>query len=305
VSLGRARSALLVLLAIAAPPAGSAGPAPAAPAVAPPAEAPASLADRLAWNPWERTRAGIRRLEKGDAAGAASALDTALRLRAGDPRAAFNAGTGRLAAGRPDAVAPLEQAARSAEGDLAPDAWYNLGNARLAAGNARGAVDAYVETLRRASGREDAKRNLELALRELERQRERQRADPREQQDRPQNDSARRDGNGSPDSQQRRESGAQQPPPPSPSNDSASRAGQQPGPSPRPQPETGAPETAGAAGASTAEGRSRLPDFRDQPDLDAEQAAALLQAVENLERQQRRERALERARQRRSEDEDW
>ena len=297
-----ARAALLALLAGAAPPAGGAGasrPAPGSPPPAPDAAreaGPPPLAERLAWNPWERTRAGIGRLEKGDAAGAATALDTAFRLRAGDPRAAFNAGTGRLAAGRPDAAAPLELAARSAGDDLAADAWYNLGNARLAGGDARGAASAFIETLRRASGRQDAKRNLELALRELARQQQQEQA-----RQRPQDADSRRqrepgDAQDRRDEKEGQQGGSSRPDGSAAPGDDSSPQGPRPDAASLPRPQPGAPQ---------GDRKTRLPDFADQPDLDAEQAAALLQAVENLERQQRRERALERARDRHAEDEDW
>ena len=56
---------------------------------------------------------------------------------------------------------------------LAPDgvgtkaaAHYNLGNARLAMGDASGAVQAYKQVLRAAPGNQEAKYNLEIALRE-------------------------------------------------------------------------------------------------------------------------------------------
>ncbi|MCB1009292.1 MAG: hypothetical protein KDB94_10395, partial [Acidobacteria bacterium] len=47
------------------------------------------------------------------------------------------------------------------------------------------------------------------------------------------------------------------------------------------------------------------PQFKDQEDMTAEQAAALLQAVEDLERQQRRERALDQARKKAKVEKDW
>jgi len=50
---------------------------------------------------------------------------------------------------------------------------------------------------------------------------------------------------------------------------------------------------------------SPLPDFEEQPDMTAEQAAAILEAVENLEREQRRKEAQERARESRTGERDW
>ncbi len=166
-----ALSALAAFGAAAPPP----PPAPAGAATATSSlPSPAPLADRLGWNARERTATGIGRLAAQQAEGAAAALDTALALRPEDPLAAYNAGSGRLAAGRPDAIEPLARAAEAAAvaGDhgLAADAAYNLGNALYAAGDARGAIDAYRRALRSASDRADAKHNLELALRLLEEQ---------------------------------------------------------------------------------------------------------------------------------------
>jgi hypothetical protein len=48
-----------------------------------------------------------------------------------------------------------------------------------------------------------------------------------------------------------------------------------------------------------------LPQFRDQEDMTAEQAAAILQAVDNLERERRREEAKERALAKSSVEKDW
>jgi tetratricopeptide (TPR) repeat protein len=284
-----ALGAALVLAAGSTPPgAGGPGGAPAAPAP--------TLGDRLGWNAWERTRTGLDRLEAGAAPEAAAAFDTALRLRPADPLASYNAGTGRLAAGRADALAPLEAAARAADATLAPDAWYNLGNARLAAGDPRGAVEAYAETLRRASDRLEAKKNLELALRALEQQRQRPQPPPPGAEAEPEQGQG---GDG--------EDGAPHDSPPRPDPEA------KPGPdgaapetqAASPDPDAGRDETPGTSQAGPDARQRTLRDFRDQPDLDAEQAAALLAAVENLERQQRRERALERARARRGGDKDW
>ena len=284
------RVALAAALALAA-----AAPAPPPPA-AESAPAAASLADRLSWNAGERTRTGISRLGRGEAAAAAAAFDAALRLRPDDPLTSYNAGTGRLAAGRGDALPPLEAAASAAAPDLAPDAWYNLGNARLAAGDARGAVDAYVETLRRQSDRLEAKKNLELALRALERQQQQPAPAPRP---------APADGEPS-------GAGAEGGDPPRADEGGEPGAGAEPTPgarAPAPADEPGAhrapPAGRSPEGPATDSGRRGLRDFRDQPELDAEQAAALLAAVENLERQQRRTRAVERARARGSSEKDW
>ena len=73
------------------------------------------------------------------------------------------------------------------------------------------------------------------------------------------------------------------------------------------------PPAAGAAAAAGAgepqkpgEGQDdRLPQFRNQPDMNGQEAASVLSAVENLERQQRRDQAAQRARQQSAKGKDW
>lgn len=254
--------------------------------------------ERWRFNARERTARGLAAWQQEKPAEAVGALDSALRLRPDDPLASFNAGTARLAAGAPEAEPLLERAAAQAGEELAPDAYYNLGNARLAGGNPRGAIDAYQHALRRRADFPAAKRNLELALRRLEQQQKEQQQ--REQQQQPQNrPQDRPDGN------------PQQSPPSSGApDDPADSSSPQPPEESRgapPAPEEQGPQGSGSPDESqTPSGAERpLPQFRDQQDMTAEQAAAILQAVENLERQQRREQHEQRARSKARVEKDW
>jgi outer membrane biosynthesis protein TonB len=251
------------------------------PGVAPAPPAAPNWTDRLAFNARERTERGLAALGAEQAERALGAFDAALRLAPADPLVRYNAGTGHLAAGDAGAAALLEQATAAAPPDLAPAAWYNLGNARLGGADARGAIDAYREALLRRPDFAAAKHNLELALRELERQRqeqEKKQQDQKQQQEKQQQEQ--------PQEKQDPQPGApdQQPPEQQP------QQGEQ-------QPQQGEP------GAERQ--RRPLPQFRDQEDMTAEQAAAILQAVENLEREQRREQALEQARAKSGVEKDW
>jgi tetratricopeptide (TPR) repeat protein len=248
--------------------------------------APPALADRLQWNARERTATGARALAAGDDEHALEAFDAAHRLRPDDPRTAFNAGTARIAGDAAGAAALLDPAARAAGPDLAPAAWYNLGTARLAAGDAQGAVEALREALRRAPDSVDAKQNLELALHELDRQRERETPSAKadESQPTPQRSSAAGE-EGSSD-----EGGDPAPQTPPEANG-------------EPRPQEGAPDPSRSGADRPAP--DPLPQFRDLPDMTAEQAAAILRAVEDLERQQRRERARRTAGQRAQVEIDW
>jgi tetratricopeptide (TPR) repeat protein len=242
-------------------------------------------AERVLYNSRERTERARESYGKGEAKAAAGQADTALRLRPNEPIAQFNDGTAHLAAGNEKkAIENLERAAKGAGPRLAPDAYYNIGNARLAAGDASGAVAAYRETLLREPERQDAKFNLELALRK---EREQKAPVPGK---RP-GQTGRNDRSQAPaPGGKQGEPGDQDQGAPKPGEGPESRQGGAPPQSPQPRP---------------GGGDARLKGFRNQPDMSAGEAAALLNAVENLERQQRREQAEKRARQRAAQDKDW
>jgi hypothetical protein len=263
-------------------------------------------AERWLYNPRERTAHAIAAIGKGEAKEARSAADTALRLAPQNPLARYNDGTAHLLAGdRRGAVPLLERAAKElsraslsgrADPSLPPAAWYNLGTARLAAGDAAGAVEAYKQALRRAPRDADAKHNLEIALRQ--REQERRRAKPPQE-------ASRGDRQGDKESSDKK--GADDPSNPNDPNNPDNRQNRSdnndPGegrkkPQDQPQAPGEQPQKAGADGRP-------LPRFRDQPEMSAQEAAALLQSVENLERNQRRRQAVQRSKQRAAKGKDW
>ena len=252
---------------------------------------PAS-AERWLWNPRERTGKAIREAKAGDPEGAAEDTATALRLAPEDPRVRYNAGTAELGARHlRESIGLLEKAVRDAPADLAPAASYNLGNARLAAGDAAGAVEAYKRALRFAPHDANAKHNLEIALREREKEQMRMKS-PSEgsRGDRPDDkNQSDRSGSGDPNDQQKDQQRSDQNDPGRDQQKGQQGPQQQGGPRPSQPGDQGQP----------------LPHFRNQPDMTAQEAAALLQSVENLERQQRRKQAAERARQRATQEKDW
>lgn len=251
-----------------------------------------SLPARWLHNPRERTASAIDHWQRRDYAAADRELDQALELSGENARSLFNAGTGRLGAGTPGAALPLlGRAAAAAAGDasartLRPEALYNLGNAYLAAGDPVAAAERYRATLRLRPDHAAAKHNLELALRQQQKQ-ELEQQQPRQQVG---GEGNRRGGSGG--DPRDGESG----------NERGGQGGQQQGePPPQPAPQPDQPP-------QSQSGRSpRLPGFDPQKDMSAEQAAALLEAVENLEREQRRAQAEEqrKARPRQPSDEDW
>jgi tetratricopeptide (TPR) repeat protein len=230
------------------------------------------------YNPRERAARSIDAYEQGKPGQAVAPADTALRLAPEDPLVQYDAGTAHLAAGHERRAAGLlEKAAQGAGAGLSSAVHYNLGNARLAAGDAPGAVEAYKQVLRAEPGHHDAKFNLELALREEQKQRAGLRGRPPGSRGNrsPNRDPSRSPGRGNQDPQDRRQE-------------------------PRDQ-----PSRQGGRGDARQGQDDRLPQFRDQPEMSAREAASVLSAVENLERQQRRDQAARRARQRAAEGKDW
>lgn len=246
-------------------------------------------AERWLYNPRERTEQTIEAYREGDGDRAVATSETAHRIAPGDPRTGYNAGTANLAAGRfRKAAKLLEGSAKSAPPGLAPAAWYNLGNARLAAADPAAAVEAYKQALLRNPADADAKHNLEIALREREQQRLRSqggrqgsrgdKAGEREQSKKP--------GEGSPsDRDQRRD------------------APQDPGRGSRGQQQSQGQQ--GRQDQPSQQGGGRLPNFQDQPEMSSREAANLLSAVEDLERRQRRDQAMKRSRQKAAKGKDW
>lgn len=259
--------------------------------------------ERWLYNPRQRTALGLERLnaEAADPDEAAdralAAFEAAARLAPEDRRVLFNVGTVRLLADHGHAVAALEAVvgppAGSAPGSpilpALPEAelqraWYNLGGARLAADDAAGAVDAYEEALRRDPSDADAKHNLEVALRRLEEERRRL-LPPR---DSPGGDRPGEDDESS-------ESGGTEPDPRTGEDDEEGGR----------DPAEGEREADSRPSDAAAFGRRPLAGFREQADLTAAQAAALLEAVENLERRERHIEAARSAARAGAEEEDW
>ncbi|HET9227454.1 MAG TPA: tetratricopeptide repeat protein [Thermoanaerobaculia bacterium] len=245
-------------------------------------------AERWLYNPRERTEQTIEAWREGDSARAVAAAETANRLAPEDPLTGYNAGTANLSAGRARRAAKiLDQAVKIAPPELAPNAWYNLGNARLAAGDPAAAVEAYKQTLLRNPTDAEAKHNLEIALREREQQRLRARGGRQGSRgDRPgEKEQSRKPGEGSPSEDQNRNA---------PQDPGRGQQGQQ--------------QSRGQQGQQnqpSQQGGGRLPDFQNQPEMSSREAANLLSAVEDLERRQRREQAAKRSRQKALKGKDW
>ena len=196
-----------------------------------------------------------------------------------------------------DSLPLLEEAARGLAGqgagaELTADALYNLGNGRLASGDAAGAVEAYKQALRTRPDHADAKHNLELALKQLEEERQaKQKQESPNGKEQGDQEQSQNQGQGEQSDQQPRKNPQSQP---DQGQNQQQAQNQQDGQQPQPQPGQGQQPSS-----------QRLPNFAPQPDMTADQAAALLESVENLEREARRAEALARAAERKTGERDW
>lgn len=125
---------------------------------------------------WGQEEAGNRAYRRGDAAEAAERYREALAARGGSPRLQYNLGTALLRLGDPEpAREKLTEALDARSLELRARAFYNLGNAlvrppadgELSAESLRAAIDAYRRALLLDAGSDEARWNLELALRRL------------------------------------------------------------------------------------------------------------------------------------------
>ena len=249
--------------------------------------------ERLQWNPRERTAEGIEKIETEARDHALEAFETGARLDPADPLLRFNAGSAHLVAAGPAgsldsadnsgpntpggpagfataaAIEHLQAAADTASGELAAQSNYNLGNAKFAAGDMAGAIEAFENSLRLMPANEDAKFNLEVALQQQEQQQQQEQGGEKNDEE-----NQKQENQQSPDADQEQDQG----------QDEQQQQQQD---------------------SSDAEKDQQLPQFEDQPDMTAEQAAAILEAVENLEREQRRKQAQEQAKKRPRKGKDW
>lgn len=106
--------------------------------------------------------------------------DEAQKLAPGDPRIAYNQGTVATARGNAqDANAAYDRALQTADGTLRRNTWYNRGVTALQQREWPQAVKSFGEALKLDASDAEARRNLELAVRQLQRQQQQQ---PQQQQ---------------------------------------------------------------------------------------------------------------------------
>ena len=271
--------------------------------------------DRWLFNAEERTQRGQQSLESKDFSQAAASMDTAMRLAPEDATAKFNAGTARLPLAPEEGRKLLEAAGSQAQDrELKSLAHYNAGSSLLEAGEFQPAIDAFKNALREQPNFEDAKFNLELAQKRLKEQQEQQQnqdgenqdpqdqeqQDQEQQQDQQNQDQEQQDEqNQDPQDQEQQDQEQQQDQQnqdqeqQDQEQQNQEQQGQDPQDQEQQQNQEQQQDQQGQQNPESQEGP--LPEFKDLPDMTAEEAAAILEAIENMEREQRRQEALEAA----------
>ncbi len=216
------------------------------------------------------------------------AFTSARALNPNDPRLTLAVGETLARLGRsPEAVDEFRRAAARADRpDLRAESLYNAGTSLLAAGQTDAAVKALRQSLTLDPGREDALRNLEIALREAARQA----PSPGEQGQPQQGDDSSPDKEaGSPQTGQDPSAGGEpsssQPSPPEGSAGSPA-AGAPDSPSPRI--ERGCRGPGGGAPSSTAEAAAAAGGRAGPGEMTRDQALDLLRALDRDETELRR-----------------
>lgn len=145
--------------------------------------AKADVRDEILARPSRETNKGLKAYEKGDAAEALLAFEKARKARPDSPVTRFNEAVAQVKAGKATEAIESFTALTREKNDLGFESHYNLGNALLANQQLPAAVAAYRDALRIKPDDPRARRNLEIALRQLEQQKKDQEKDPKDSKD--------------------------------------------------------------------------------------------------------------------------
>lgn len=116
-------------------------------------------------------RQGEKAYRNGDYPASFGYFNEALAQDPENPEAHFDLGASAYRQGDLDGAATrFARVAESSDPAWAGKGFYNLGNTRLQQQDAAGAVEAYIQALKKDPGLEDARWNLELALQQLQQQ---------------------------------------------------------------------------------------------------------------------------------------
>jgi len=247
------------------------------------------VVDELLLRPPRLTNEGQGEYERGNHPQALEAFEGAARARPQDPALRFNVADGLYKNGRYDEAATLFRAlGADSASPLAPAARFNLGNSLYQKKDYPGAVRAYRDALRVSPGDEDTRKNLELALRALQEQKEKEQQQ-KQQDEKDGNGKNQQDQNQQGDQQQedrqqkdRGEQKSQE------DQDQQQESQDQPGTPPRPQ---------------TPQEREDQ-RFRDETGMPKERAMQLLDALQQNEKAEQK-RLLELERAKKAKGKDW
>ncbi len=142
----------------------------------------ARMQDELLLRPRRLTSKAKKQYAEGNHPQALEDFERAARTRPEDPRTRFNVADGLYKNGKFDEAATLFQSlGQDRASGLAGPSLYNRGNTLYQKQDYRGAIDSYRDALRRTPGDLDTRKNLEMALRALEAQKEQQKQDSKNQ----------------------------------------------------------------------------------------------------------------------------
>ncbi|MBN2244182.1 MAG: tetratricopeptide repeat protein [Acidobacteria bacterium] len=143
---------------------------------------PAGKAD----SPASKNREGNRLFGEGRYEEAEKAYLEAQVKSPGKPEILYNLGNSLVKQGKyPQGVRALGQAAGKGGMRIKADSLYNTGNALFSMGDYKGSAEAFIEALKLDPEDGDAKHNLELALRKLQEEEQKQRQDANRDQKNP------------------------------------------------------------------------------------------------------------------------
>jgi Ca-activated chloride channel family protein len=143
----------------------------------------ADLKDEVLARPSRETNKGLKAYESGDATQALAAFEKARTARPNSPATRFNEAVAQVKAGKiPEAIETFTALSRE-KNDLGFESHYNLGNAYLGTQQLPAAISSYRDALRLRPDDPRARRNLEIALRQLEQQKKDQEKDKQDQKD--------------------------------------------------------------------------------------------------------------------------
>ena len=142
----------------------------------------AAVTDEALLRPKRLTNSGRRDYAQGNHPEALKAFQQAAELRPNDPRTRFNLADALYKNGKFDeAEAHFRALGADAKSQFAPASRFNLGNTLFQKKDHAGAVRAYRDALRLRPDDLETRRNLEMALREIQQQKQKQppKPDPR------------------------------------------------------------------------------------------------------------------------------